>query len=223
VRHGLPPFTALSFTSYLIATNHPDALPLPADDRRIWVGTNGEPRPVEFWEEVNEWMEKPENIGAFARYLEELDLSDYSPYAAPPMTAAKQAMTELAASSIDRALDDALAALPGMLLLPDQIIEAMRIERDSNGYDFPDKWEAIARRALQAKLYRLGLKDGPAWVIRLENRKHPIYARSSQAAGRWANADAEDRRREVLRNGEPGSSKSVADALRKLRKVVDNT
>lgn len=213
VRHGLPPFTAPSFTSYIVATNHPDALPLPADDRRFWVGTNGDPREEEFWARVNAWMDVPENVGAFARYLEEFDLADYSPFATPPMTAAKQAMTELATSSVDRALEDAIAALPGQLLLPDQIIDAMKADRNANGHDYPDKWEVIARRSLQSKLYRVGDKDGPSWVIKIDSRKHPIYARTRALATRWEHADADARRVEVLRNGTPGNATSIAAAL----------
>lgn len=219
VRHGLPPFTAPSFTSYIVATNHPDALPLPADDRRFWVGTNGDPRDEAFWARVNAWMEVPENVGAFVRYLEEFDLADYSPFATPPMTEGKLAMTELATSSVDRALEDAITTLPGQLLLPDQIIDAMKADRNTNGHDYPDKWEAIARRGLQSKLYRVGQKDGPGWVLKLENKKHPIYARTRAMSTKWANADPEERRREVLRNGVPGNATSIASALAGLSLV----
>lgn len=219
VRHGLPPFSAYSYVTYFIATNHADALPLPADDRRIWVGTNGERRDLEFWNEVNEWMEVPENIGAFAAWLEELDLGEYSPYLPPPMTAGKQAMTELAASSIDRALADALQALPGALAVPEQVLEAMRHEKEVNAYDFPERWETIARRAIQTRMFRVGAKDGPSWVIRVEGKKYPIYTRTTTQATKWEHADPEERRREILRNGVPGSNKSVAEALAKLQVV----
>lgn len=219
VRHGLPPFTAYSYVTYFIATNHADALPLPADDRRIWVGTNGERRELEFWDEVNEWMEVPENIGAFAAWLEELDLGEYSPYLPPPMTKGKQAMTELAASGLDRAMTDALEALPGSLVLPEQVIEAMRREKETNGYDFPDKWESIARRNVQTRLYRVGVKDGPSWVIRVDAKKYPIYARSASVAAKWEHADADMRRREILRNGDPGNVRSISEALAKLHIV----
>jgi hypothetical protein len=219
VRHGLPPFTAYSYVTYFIATNHADALPLPADDRRIWVGTNGERRELEFWDEVNEWMEAPENIGAFAAWLEELDLGEYSPYLPPPMTKGKQAMTELAASGLDRAMTEALEALPGSLVLPEQVIEAMRREKETNGYEFPDKWESIARRNVQTRLYRVGVKDGPSWVIRVDAKKYPIYARSASVAAKWEHADADMRRREILRNGDPGNVRSISEALAKLQVV----
>lgn len=221
VRHGLPPFSALSFTSYFIATNHVDALPLPKDDRRIWVGSNGEPnRDVGYWTRLNAWMEQPENIGALARWLGELDLGSYSPYAPPPMTKAKSAMTEMNASALDRALETALEALPGELLLPDQVLEAMRLARDEDQLDFPDRWEHIARRLIQAKLVRIADKDAPGWAVKIDGKKHPIYARSEREGRRWAAAEGEERRVEILRNGEPG--KGVEAALAKLKLVVDN-
>lgn len=222
VRHGLPPFTAYSYVTYFIATNHADALPLPADDRRIWVGTNGERRELEFWDEVNEWMEVPENIGAFAAWLEELDLGEYSPYLPPPMTSGKRAMIEMSASPIDHAMTEALQTLPGEVLIPEQIISAMRKVKEEWSLEFPERWEAIARKQVQSRLYRIGVKDGPSWVLRVESKKYPLYARDAAAARRWTVGGGDDLRAEALRNGAPTSDKSVADALAKL-KVVGGT
>lgn len=222
VRHGLPPFTAYSYVTYFIATNHADALPLPADDRRIWVGTNGERRDLEFWNEVNDWMDKPENIGALAAWLEEIDIGEYSPYLPPPMTKGKQAMIEMSASPLDHAMTEAIAQLPGEVLLPEQIISAMRRVKEEWGYDFPDRWEAIARRQMQMRLYRIGVKDGPSWVLRVEGKKYATYARDARTASKWAVGGGEHFRAEALRNGSPTNDKSVAEALAKLR-VVEGT
>jgi hypothetical protein len=217
VRHGLPPFTAYSFCTFLIATNHIDALPIPAGDRRIWVGTCGEPREQTFWDAVNEWMGDPENIGAFARWLEDLGMGDYSPYAAPPMTAGKRLMTELSQSPVDALLSAAIDALPGEVLLPDQIIAAMKALQGELGIDLPDhmRWEPIARKQMQSRLHRIGVKDGPGWTVRVENRKHPTYARTPALARKWASG-VYDVRHEALKNGEPSSTNSVQTALSKL-------
>lgn len=219
VRHGMPPFTAFSFTSFLIATNHVDALPLPAGDRRIWVGSCGEPREAAFWEKINRWMEVPENIGAFARWLEAVDLSAYSPYDPPPPTAGKQLMTDMSTSVVDRLLEGALEQLPGEVLLPEQIITAMRSLGSDVQEELPHKWEAVARRQLQSRLYRVGEKDGPGWIVRIANRKHPTYARTAAAARKWGRPGA-DTRAEALRNGDPGDTAGIAAALRKVRLTV---
>ena len=61
-------------------------------------------------------------------------------------------MSSLSMSSIDLALEEALRELPGEVLVPDQILSAMRRARDENGYDFPDRWEMGAKRAMQRVL-----------------------------------------------------------------------
>jgi hypothetical protein len=99
------------------------------------------------------------------------------------------------------------------------VIEAMRREKETNGYEFPDKWESIARRNVQTRLYRVGVKDGPSWVIRVDAKKYPIYARSASVAAKWEHADADMRRREILRNGDPGNVRSISEALAKLQVV----
>lgn len=218
---GEKAFDGISFTSYIIATNNPDALPLPADDRRFWVGTNGEPQPVEYWERFNAWMEDPANVAAFARWLEAVELEDYSPYATPPMTAGKAAMTEMAASDLDRAFSEALATLPGELFVPEQILGAIKASQAENAYDLPqDKLDPIVRKLVQRHMFRVGVKDGQNWVLRHETRKYPLYARNQRQATLWTHADQQDVRREVLRNGLPNSQKSIGEALARLPQLV---
>lgn len=221
VRHGLPPFTAYSYATFLIATNHIDALPLPAGDRRIWVGTCGEPREQEFWDEVNRWLDSGENIGAFSRWLEEIDLAGYSPYLPPPMTAGKRLMTEMSLSPIDGLLADAFERMPGEVLLPDQVIAAMRVLQPETGVELPHQWEQIARRQMQSKLHRIGVKDGPGWVVKIDAKKHPTYARSPAAARKWASPDL-NVRHEALKNGLPGNTADAQKAIQKLHLVVNN-
>jgi len=222
VEKHIKSFRARTSASYVIATNNPDALPLPEEDRRFAVLANGDPQAPEFWDSINAWMEEPANVGAFVRWLEAVDMADYSPFAPPIKTASKQAMSDLSLSSIDRALEEALAELPGELVLPEQVLSAMRKVRDENSYDFPDRWEQGARRAMQKLLHRVGVKDGPSWVLKIENKRYPIYARTMATAARWAPATPDERRREILRNGSPNSDRSVQEALQKLRLAVDN-
>lgn len=91
---GLPNYWALSCTTYLIATNHADALPIPANDRRFAVLRNGGNSDPEYWRQLNEWMEDDANVSAFFLWLTSQDIEDYSPYEAPPMFAGKLRMVE---------------------------------------------------------------------------------------------------------------------------------
>lgn len=52
IAKGRPAFTATSAASFIIATNNIDALPIPEDDRRFAVLTNGEQRDVVYWEQL---------------------------------------------------------------------------------------------------------------------------------------------------------------------------
>lgn len=209
--------------SYCIFTNNPDALPLPAGDRRFAVLTNGEPRDVAFWEGINEWMRGADNIGAFVRWLEATDLSGYSPFAPPPLTEAKASMTELSRSDLDRALADALDMLPGQVFTPEHVMSAMNHAKHVNGYDFPaDKAEPLMRKIIQRAMHRVGVRQGQNWWFSHEGKRLAVYARTGRDAKLWTVAAQEDLRREILRNGAPGSAVSkLGEAV--LRIAVDNT
>ena len=198
-----PSFRGPSHTSYLIATNNADALPIPAGDRRFAVLTNGGRGTAEFWEAVNAWREKPENIGALARWLEAVDLSGYSPFAAPIETTAKAAMTELSRSDIDRAFEIVMDSLPGKLMVQDQVVAGMRqIERTHADINYPPgDWVPAVSRMVRTTLCRVG-DMRPS----IGDKKHLIYARTQQAAAHWEKQGVEDIRREVLKNGSPSAS-----------------
>lgn len=218
---GIKAYDALVCASCAIFTNNPDALPLPASDRRFWVGTNGEVQDVRYWDAVNAWMNQPANIAAFAAWLLDVDLTGYSPYAVPPMTVGKAAMTELASSPIDHAFEEAVRFLPGEVLIPEQIITAMREYKEVHNAEYPDRWEPIARRLAQRKLFRIGVKDGANWNVKYENKKYPVYARTQRLATIWTGADGTDLRREALSSGLPTASRTVGDMLSGL-KIVAN-
>lgn len=215
-------FNARVFVSYLIFTNNPDALPLPDGDRRFWVGTNGDPRDTAYWSRIEDWASEPANIGAFARWLEAVDLSDYSPFAVPPMTDGKRDMTELSKSDIDRAFEEAVRHLPGELIAPDQVIRTMlHIKSVTAGMEFPDRWEAAAKKMIQRLLFRVGAKDGPGWVLKVGGKKWPVYARTREQAARWRrHAETVDMsedhsfRREVLLNGVERTPGDVLSGLK---------
>lgn len=220
VTHGKPAYKAVVCASYVIATNNPDALPLPPEDRRFAVMTNGEPRDPSFWEGIAAWMEQPENIGAFIRELEAVPLEGYSPYAPPLMTEAKAGMTELSRSDLDRAFEEALERLPAELVTPEHIITAMHEIRQQQNMDFPgDKAEVLIRKMAQKHLFRVGVKHGNNWFLYHGSKRLALYARTPQRAGWWTNQDAEEVRREALRNGVPGGP----TLENKLRVAIDNT
>lgn len=213
VRKGEASFTALSFTSYIIATNHVDALPIPEEDRRFAVLANGEPREREYWERLNAWMEDDANVAAFGEWLRTVSLDDYSPFVAPPMTAAKAAMADESTSDIERGLELALKNAAGEVFVPAQILTLMRRAVQEEGLDYPDKWPPIAKRLLRARTYRVGVRNGQNWHPMIEGERHAVYARTSKLAARWTQAGADDLRSEVLKSGSLSTASNVLNGL----------
>lgn len=88
------------YTSLLAATNHDDALALPADDRRLAILSNGKPMEPLFAARVHAWLNDPRNIGALWRRLVTTETS-YVPSGEPIYTPAKRRMTEASASDVE--------------------------------------------------------------------------------------------------------------------------
>ncbi len=78
-------------TNFIAFTNHPDALPLEKGERRYFAaGTDAEKQDQKYYDQLWKWTE--ENYGVILNWLLNRDLSNFSPNARPPLTAAKQEM-----------------------------------------------------------------------------------------------------------------------------------
>lgn len=215
VTKGTKAFTARHFTSYFIATNNIDALPIPAEDRRAGVIANGEPNTdPAYWEKLNAWLNNPANIAAFAHWLEAFDLSDYSPYTAPLMTETKATMVEMGGTDIDRGLALALEQLPGECFTISQAVDRMRLVADEYELLYPQSWQEIARRVIIREMHRVGERKGANWQPLIDGKRASVYARDSQSAKRWMHADR--MREEVLKNKAVSRQSMASAAIIKL-------
>lgn len=217
VTKGRPSFMALSFTSYLIATNNIDALPIPADDRRFAVLSNGEPREPGYWSTLNTWMENEANIAAFASWLLRIDITEYSPYAVPIRTATKASMTEASKSDLDHGLEEVIASLASDVFVPEQVLQGLAKVKECCGYDYPDRWHSIVKRLIASRWYRVGEPRGANWTPQIGGRRFAVFARSQEAARKWTIADAKLVRAEILKNGDPSVRTSTAELASRLR------
>jgi len=207
-------FKALSFTSYLIATNDVDALPIPANDRRFAVLSNGEAADPEFWIEINRWMDNPANIAAFHEYLMTYDLEGYSPYEAPPRTEAQIMMAEMGRSAIDRCVDAALLAMPGEVYTLEQVADmAIRIASGDGDIDMADTqhWKRTTKREIMKRSYRVGVPNGINWHPQIEGKRVSAYARTKALADKWKASDWI--REELLRNRQQSTLEKVGTVL----------
>lgn len=207
VMKGTPSFTGMSFMSTLIATNNPDALPIPAEDRRFAVLTNGPPREPAFWVRLNRWLLDPANVAAFARHLHAVDLAGYSPFEAPAATEGKRTMIDESQSDLDHALEQVLGSFPADVFVLQQIEAGIRQAMQLYDYDLPDKWATIARKMAKRMCYRVGdtTVEGRVRPM-IDGKRYDVFARTSQTARTWAKSDSSELRSEVLKNGSPAAS-----------------
>lgn len=195
-------YWALSSTSFLIFTNHMDALPIPEHDRRFSVLQNGQPKPVEYWQRLNKWMDDEENVAALAHWLADYDLADYSPFATPPTFAGKAAMIDEAKSDLDRAIETSLENMPGEVFTAEQLEKYVRLVADGEaGIELPRPLSPVIRKVVRKTLRRVGVRHGKNWLPQIEGKRFSVYARSEGRASYWSDAEADELRDEVLRNG----------------------
>lgn len=185
IAKGKPAYAAKIFCSYIIATNHADALVVPESDRRFFVMSNGKPRLPAFWDRVREWMSVPANIAAFAQWLGEVDLAGFSAHAAPPSTGAKETMVQLGRSDLDQAFDEVRRSLVAEVFTVEQIIAMLRQTLNTTDYQFPANWQEIARKMVHRTCSRVGVRDSTNWQIKVGGRKYGVYAADSEAAAHW--------------------------------------
>lgn len=174
------------FASFVIATNHADAIPIPLNDRRFAVITNGEPRDQDYWEELAAWMGQEANIAAFVGALLAVDLTGYSPHVAPPQTAGKRTMAELSKSDLDRGIDIAVRELGDVFTL-DQLVTAMRKAMSEYDLEYPGgaDWSKTARHTAAKRFKRVGVPDGHNWQVKIDKKKVGVYAKTAAAAKPW--------------------------------------
>jgi hypothetical protein len=159
-RKGVDNYQGTTFASLFVATNHADALVIPANDRRLAVLENGQPMPADYWVRFHAWRTEPGNVGAFMMALGNIDIAGYEPYGTPPMTAMKAEMVDAGASDLDRAINIVLREAPGALMVREQLILKLENFMVSNSVEFPDEWRQAAGRIF-VRLTRRSVRE---WV-----------------------------------------------------------
>ena len=199
---GKPNYRALSSTSFIIATNHADALPIPEHDRRFCVLQNGETKPEAWWARLNAWVEQPANVAAFHDYLKAYDLTGYSPYAPPPVFAGKRRMIDDSVSELDEAFDLALQSMPGRAMTRQQIETTVRKMMTVYGMDQAgvNIGQAI-KRMTRRDLHRIGTRHGSNWYMREDGVRFALYARTAKEARLLTQEDHDTLVREAKKNG----------------------
>jgi hypothetical protein len=131
-KYGKPRDAMLNVT-YLFATNHADAIQIPASDRRFLVISNGEQLPEQLAKRVHAWMDRASNIAALDRWLRARDISAYDPMAAPLMTDARERMIDLAISETDRLVAEAIRHMHGHAFTRSQVLNQVYLMAEDKG------------------------------------------------------------------------------------------
>lgn len=188
----------VSSTTNLIMTNNPDAIPLPRDDRRFAVLTNGDKQPVEFWDDVRGWMGQKCNIAALGVWLGARDTGDYSPFAVPIMTNAKRDMAQMNMSVLDEVFEDALDTMEGVFV-PEQMLRRMAEIEARERRGLPEKWRPAAAKRVAQLCYPVRYPNGGKLRPSVGGKRYYLYAKTARYAGRFdTNGDV---RGALLRNG----------------------
>lgn len=129
-------FELENYVHFLFLTNHANALMLTADDRRYLVIHCERRRPsAEYFKSLIPWID--ENIGIILDYLQGINLSDFNPNEAPPMTRGKQLMIDLAQDPLEEAIigliEDRLPPFDKDLFKLDDVHRSLRQGGDDLG------------------------------------------------------------------------------------------
>ena len=199
IAKGKDPIFDLAHTSYIVATNHPDALVIPQNDRRLAVLSNGHPLSEHRATEIHDWMTSPKNIGALARSLAARDLSGYSPYAHPPMTEAKRRMIATSRSDLDEVFQAVMEGLGDRPFTKPLVVERMSSLADGHSdYRLPDRWEEVVSNSL-VKKHAVAILDNASKPRRIDihGRKCTVYAADIHSAGKNKGMSTNDLRAEI--------------------------
>lgn len=188
-KKGQDAYAQRSALSKIYATQHPDLVKLPRDDRRIEVLTCGRQMTVAERVEIRAWMAIPENIGALNRALLEtpaVPLDVFDPYGVPPPFAGRLRMIGMGETRLEDAYGAAVGALEGFPLFT--MTQALRLIGYFGDYKTGD-WTEKARHTVAKNTRRLRERGEPNNRIRYLKKDEIIYARAAEDQRKWRSAD----------------------------------
>jgi len=209
---------AQTYTSFFMATNNPNALPLDEDDRRICVITNG--GKLEENPDLKDRLMAHRVGGDFtdgfvagvATVLAARSLEGFDAFAAPPMTAGKISMIHRNTTDVAEAADAVIEELPGDYVTRNAFVERVRRKISDNGGDHHSH-----KHLLEEARERI---DRSSWFfmgrvkINQKENKADVWARSEAHAKRWSGVSWSEREALIGVSGDP--SKTLSDVQRAI-------
>lgn len=154
--------------TFVLLTNLARPLMIEETDRRIFViDSKAVKQPPEYYREFTEWWKS--NLGVVLSYLKNVNLQDFNPYEAPPMTAAKRALIAGSKTAVAQDLQFAIEQGEG-------VFERDLVTLAQVAFHFGRKWSEreISRALVEVGAINLGQqrfgKDRPSlWAIRRQH------------------------------------------------------
>jgi len=133
VRKGLPNYREMVSASFVMASNHPNAVPVGEQDRRVVVMTNTEVKLMdnaEVYDAINTVRDPQVDMEFITAIHDELmlrDISEFSPYLAPAFEG-RRAMIEANKSELDEIVDQVLRDMPHDIATTAGLRDRVRVE-----------------------------------------------------------------------------------------------
>ena len=195
VRKTLPNYQDWVYTSFLLATNHNNAIPIPVGDRRLAVLTNGVV-PLEQDKELMRRINRQRNpnmnlrfIGSIAAWLDARDVTRFNAHVAPDF-AGKRQMQDANVTELEGIIDDVLLALPFDWATLDAVLD--RVENTLIRMDLKDDfpiWRKVATDRAKGSWEFVTR----AYVDVARRTKRTILARDPGGAQKFLNASVDER------------------------------
>ena len=178
------------FNNFLFMSNHPDAMAITDEDRRVdIIQIDAEPRDAAYYQGLFTWLKDRSNLNHLFTYLHARNLSKFDPSIRPQKTVHKQAMIDASRTELETILFDGIEGRD--LILAKDILQWKDIYRyiEAEMYDGMRKLNASEKnqvrhaleRFIMAKypseqaVYRV-FNSGSGYQMRLDERKVRVIA-----------------------------------------------
>jgi hypothetical protein len=189
--------TAQTYTSFIMATNNPNALPLDEDDRRVCVLMNGgklDENPdlkarlmaYRIGGDFSEGF-----IAGVATVLAARSLEGFDAFAPPPMFAGKISMIHRNTTDAAEAADAALEEIPGDFITRNAFIERVKLKLSENGIDAMTTKHLVEEA--RERIDRSGWFFMGRVKVNERQNKADVWARSEAHARHWSGVSWSER------------------------------
>ena len=190
-KKGQDVYPQRSARTTILATQHPDLVKLPRDDRRFEVLSCGRKMTPAETADIRAWMATRENIGALHRALLEtpaVPLEVFDPFGVPPPFVGRLRMIGMGETRLEDAYGATVEALKGFPLFT--MTQALKLIGYFGDYKTGD-WTDKARHAVAKNTRRLRERGGANNRIKYLKRHEVIYAGTAEEQKGWYPADIE--------------------------------